>query len=301
MLLSWRLWRAIFHNSLYEFPVLVRSPDGKREPADLSSYKSRMAIGGWLLVMAFILLLYPSVLPTLCIFLFMTLVLFGGTLSGWAAATRIAKTIFREQEKARYDLLLLTPPGVLGVHWAIVTRNLRDDRLLRWLRWLPSGFFIFVGFLLFGLLIGIITTSFLWLLNDSVLGFSALFQVSAGLLVLGILYADYLQSVVMGVLIGILLPTYAKTQAENSAYALASACFFSVQALYYLIFGFVGLWLTVQVIVPALVQGRQFIAVIVLAISLAVMFASREIVVRWLWRQAEQRLQFDALDSGVRT
>lgn len=301
MLLSWRLWRAIFHNSLYEFPVLVRSPDGKREPADLSSYKSRVAIGGWLLVMAFILLLYPSVLPTLCIFLFMTLVLFGGTLSGWAAATRIAKTIFREQEKARYDLLLLTPPGVLGVHWAIVTRNLRDDRLLRWLRWLPSGFFIFVGFLLFGLLIGIITTSFLWLLNDSVLGFSALFQVSAGLLVLGILYADYLQSVVMGVLIGILLPTYAKTQAENSAYALASACFFSVQALYYLIFGFVGLWLTVQVIVPALVQGRQFIAVIVLAISLAVMFASREIVVRWLWRQAEQRLQFDALDSGVRT
>lgn len=301
MLLSWRLWRAIFHNSLYEFPVLVRSPDGKREPADLSSYKSRLAIGGWLLVMAFILLLYPSVLPTLCIFLFMTLVLFGGTLSGWTAATRIAKTIFREQEKARYDLLLLTPPGVLGVHWAIVTRNLRDDRLLRWLRWLPSGFFIFVGFLLFGLLIGIITTSFLWLLNDSVLGFSALFQVSAGLLVLGILYADYLQSVVMGVLIGILLPTYAKTQAENSAYALASACFFSVQALYYLIFGFVGLWLTVQVIVPALVQGRQFIAVIVLAISLAVMFASREIVVRWLWRQAEQRLQFDALDSGVRT
>lgn len=300
MLLSWRLWRAIFHNSLYEFPVLVRSPEGQPETTILAWYRSKAGVGALLLISALALLLVPALLPLLLILLFMLLVVLAGTLSGWTAATRIAKTIFREQEKARYDLLLLTPPGVLGVHWAIVTRNLRDDRLLRWLRWLPSGFFIFIAFLLFGLLIGIVTTSFLWLLNDALLGFSALFQVSAGLLVITILYTDYLQSVVLGVLVGILLPTYARTQAENSAYALASACFFTVQATYYLVFGLSGLWLTAQVILPALVQGRQVIAVIVLAICLAVMFASREIAVRWLWRQAEERLQFDALDSGVR-
>jgi hypothetical protein len=299
-MLSWRLWRAIFHNSLYNFPVLLQDP-GRTTPRiwNFSSRKSVIMTTAPGIGAAFIFVLFPMLIPLTMTTLFVALVAFGGTLSGWIAATRISGTIFREQEKERYDLLLLTPPGVLGVHWAIVTRNLRDDRLLRWLRWLPFGAFILLAVLLFGLLIGIVTSSFVWIFSDSSMGFTALFQVSLGLLVVLILYSDYIQSVVIGVLVGILLPTYATTRAENSAYALASACFFSLQVVYYSVFGLFGMWLIGQIILPSLAEGQHLIPVIAAGGILVATFASREMAVRLLWRMAEERLYFDAQESGV--
>jgi hypothetical protein len=300
MLLSWKLWHATFYNSLYDFPLLVRPYDAHRWQQVTPLFrKFRLAL--LVLGLLFILFVYPAALPMTLAVGFVLLVLFAGTVSGWVAASRIAGAIFREQEKGRYELLLLSPPGVLGVHWAIVTRYLRDDTLLRWLRWLPSGFYIFIAFPLFGLLIAILLTSVLWLFSDNPQpGFFTLFQVGMGLLIVGMLYTDYVQSVVMGILIGILLPTLALDRAENAAYTLASAGFFAFQTAFYGVCGWCGLLLANSMLFPALRAGRFLPVWGITFVLWIVMVALREVVVRWLWRTAEQRLYFDANESGIR-
>lgn len=312
LLLSWRLWRATFHNSLYNFPLLLASPDGKHSPersdagADGGDLRAKLFIRRLSsvmlgIVMVYLLIVQPGFISLILFIVFIMLVLFAGTVSAWLATQRIAGAIFREQEKGRYEMLLLTPPGVLGVHWAIVTRLLRDDRLLRWLRWLPSGFYIFVAFPLIGLLVALVLTSFLWLFSENnTLGVTAFFQASTGLVLIVMCYSDYVQSVMIGILVGILLPTYARRQAENAAYAVASAAFFSMQMCFYLVYGMGGLALIMEVVRPALREARYAIVLGVVIASLVFMVLLREVVVRWLWRMAEQRLYFDSNDSGIR-
>jgi hypothetical protein len=298
MILSWRLWRATFFNSLYNFPLLLSSPEGR--PRKLPSLPRRVLIALVVLGIAYIVFVQPTVIPTMLGIGFVLLILFAGTISGWAAALRISRAIFREQEKGRYELLLLTPPGVLGVHWAIVTRYLRDDKLLKWLRWLPSGFYIFAGFPLLGLLLAMIATSILWIFTeDRSYGLFALFQAAWGLLLLVVLYSDYIQSVVTGILVGILLPTFARNQSENSAYSVASAFFFSVQFSFYLVYGLVALSLF-NIFLSAMERGEYLIVWGMTFVLFVVMVSVREVVIRLLWRTAEERLYFDAQESGIK-
>lgn len=100
-------------------------------------------------------------------------------------------------------------------------------------------------------------------------------------------------------LVGILLPTYARNQSENAAYAVASATFFSLQVTFYLFYGLAGLALTGFIIFPAVGNGYYFGAWGATFFFFTIMLGLREVVIRWLWRTAEKRLYFDAKESGI--
>lgn len=298
--LSLRLWRAIFHNSLYDFPLLTHNPEGSQPLLALPPRRRNLVLGGGGITLL-ILLLQPGMLSVVLAALFILLVAFAGTVSGWLAAARIARVIFREQDKGRYDLLALTPPGVLGVHWAIVTRSLRDDPVLRWLRWLPSGFYLMVGFLVAGVLFGLMASAILWIWGEmSRPGLVAVLNAALALTALIALYSDYIQSVVMGVVTGILLPTFARRQSENAAFVLAAAGYFGFQLVYYALLIPVGLWLIRYLIIPGVLRDDPLPALLLTLLVTTLSFALRELVLRRLWRMAENRLYFDAAESGVR-
>jgi small neutral amino acid transporter SnatA (MarC family) len=304
MLLSWRLWRAIFHNRLYDFPLIERELSGVDLLAQHSRSSRRRQRLRHIVIIATIVaifLLYPSaILGTLGI-IFVAFVILAGTTSGWAAGTRIASLIYREKSKRRYDLLLLTPPGVLGVHWALVTRTMRDQPVLRWMRWVPAGFYLMVGFPVLGLLITAGLTSIFWFFGDqrSIL-LNNMLQLVWLLTVMALLYSDYVQSVVLGVLIGILIPTYAEAEESTGAFALASAGFFGGQTLYYFFFILVGGLLFYYGIVPMIGAGHYLGLLIATLVYGAAMILCREWLARRLWRVAEDRLNFSAIDSGLR-
>jgi hypothetical protein len=249
-----------------------------------------------------IFLLYPIVILTTLILSFLIFVVLAGTASGWASGTRIASLIYREKAKRRYDLLLLTPPGVLGVHWALVTRTMRDQPILRWMRWLPSGFYLMIGFPLLALLVTAGLTGIFWLFSNErgTMGDNIL-QLVWLLSLVALLYNDYVQSVVLGVLVGILIPTYAEDEDSTGAFALASAGFFGGQAFYYVFFILLGMLLFYYVIVPVVGLGNYTGLLVVTLFYGAAMILTREWVARRLWRVAEIRLNFSAVDSGLQT
>jgi hypothetical protein len=304
MLLSWKLWRAIFHNRLYDFPLIERELSG----VDLVAQHSRLSLRRQRLrrfviiaTIIAIFLLYPRLIVMTLVVAFFAFVVLAGTASGWAAGTRIASLIYREKSKRRYDLLLLTPPGVLGVHWALVTRTMRDQPILRWMRWLPSAFYLMFGFSLMALLVTAILTSVLWLFTaERGLVLNNILQMLWLLSLIALLYSDYIQSVVLGVLIGILIPTYAEAEDSAGAFALASAGFFGGQLLYYLLFILLGGLLFYYVIVPVIGSQNYIGLLAVTLIYGAAMILSREWLARRLWRAAEIRLNFSAVDSGLR-
>jgi hypothetical protein len=304
MLLSWRLWRAIFHNRLYDFPLVERGLSGLEpvaQPSRSSQRRQRLRQFVMIATIIAIFLLYPAVMIAALVLAFMAFIVLAGTASGWAAGARIASLIYSEKTKRRYDLLLMTPPGVLGVHWALVTRTMRDQPILRWMRWLPAGFYLMIGFSLLALLVTAMLTSLLWVFSEErTTLLNNVLQLIWLLSVIALLYSDYIQSVVLGVLIGILIPTYAEAEDATGAFALASAGFFGGQLVYYVFFILLGLLLFYYILVPVLGFGNYTGLLVVTLVYGAAMILSREWLARRLWRVAEDRLNFSATDSGLR-
>lgn len=305
MLLSWRLWRAIFHNRLYDFPLIDRGLSG----ADLMATLPRLSVRRRRLRHAVIIatiiaifLLYPPIILVTVVLAFFAFIVLAGTASGWAAASHIASQIHREKARHRYDLLLLTPPGVLGVHWAMVTRTMRDQPVLRWMRWLPAGFYLMIGFPVLALLVTAILTSVFWLFGgDRGVMLNNILQLLWLTGVLALLYSDYIQSVVLGVLVGILIPTYAEGDDTAAAFALASAGFFGGQMLFYMFFILLGMVLLYYIIVPVIGLGNTMALIVITLVYGGMMILCRELLTRQLWRVAEARLNFSEAESGLRS
>lgn len=115
MLLSWRLWRASFHNSLYNFPLLMKSPNGLDSHwIKVTPLLRKVRIGLIVFGLIYILVVQPAALSMLLAVCFVLLVLLAGTVSGWAAALRIAGAIFREQEERTLRTAAADPAGCAG-------------------------------------------------------------------------------------------------------------------------------------------------------------------------------------------
>ncbi len=303
-LLSWRLWRAIFHNRLYDFPLIDRELSGTDLLAHrqrLSARRQRLRQALMIATVIAIFILYPPIIVITLVMAFFTFVVLAGTASGWAAATRIASLIYHEKAHHRYDLLLLTPPGVLGVHWAMVTRTMRDQPVLRWMRWLPAGFYLMIGFPVLALLVTAVLTSIFWIFTgERGMMVTSVLQLVWLITVIALLYSDYVQSVVLGVLIGILIPTYAEAEDHAGAFALASAGFFGGQMLYYMFFILLGMLLLYYLIMPVIGLGNIIGVIAVTLFYGGLMILFRELLTRRLWRMAEIRLNFGETESGLR-
>ena len=117
---TWQLWRALNHPSkdhpLYQHVRDDIYDDRTRWTRRLQNLLTQGQLWLWPL-------LFMTNMRTI------PLVIFGGTLGGMIWATIISSRIHAEQDKHHYDLLCVTPDGIIGVVWAIITGCLHRERV----------------------------------------------------------------------------------------------------------------------------------------------------------------------------
>ncbi len=241
----------------------------------------------------YVLIVGLFLLPTLLVFA----VLFGGTAVGTHAAVGIAGRIASEDERGRYDLLGMTPPGLIGASWALAASFLRTNwmavRLRSWL-----SVFFGIGLLMMGLyalqVLVIVAVSLPSLVQQFSPGYDLaselFFQLeTAGNLALVALFLrmDFTQSLVGGVLAGILAAALARGRVDTSLTALG--LFLAVQ------FGSYALIVFADIIVAGrLLSAAGFADLLSGAIMVALALAIREAGLVALWRVVSHYLNTDS-------
>jgi len=179
----------------------------------------------------------------------------------WAMS--ISDLIIREHERRTYDLLCMSPAGALGVNWAICTGILHRNDVLGWLGVLRKLMAALLLIVLFSILL---TTASRQSLPD----LSQLFRLSLDIVMLAAAsYVDHVQSVVLGSLVGMLVPVYNRTRLD--AAVLAGRIFLALQ---------IFTLLAALVILPGSYQGESS----PLLLTLLVCYLTREIFIVVLWR-----------------
>lgn len=223
-------------------------------------------------------------IPGLAFFPF--LVLAGGSLIGVNAAIGVSSVVAAEYNNGRWDVVALTPAGLIGANWALATRFLRTNRRLRQLHRLISGIFIAVAL---WVIFGVGLTSFL-LLDTTSLGVvleDAIALPINTVMFVGLLYIDSRLSTIVGALIGMAMPTFTLSRLDASINAVMM--FLVTQFVTYVVIFVMAFWLPGVLLAALRVEGWLFHSLIHCALALAV----RELSLWFVWEWAALRLNTD--------
>jgi hypothetical protein len=193
---------------------------------------------------------------------------------GWAVA--ITMTIAGEQERGTYDEMCVTPSGAEGINLAICAACLHHDDALGCIdllrRWI-TGMFLFV----------LVTVLLMTGVQAEASGAGEfLIALVTVVLVSAVLYAEHVQSIVMGCLAAMLLPASNRNTIEMRAA--------SVMGFLLLQFG------TLLLSLPAGLIFSNGNEVSLIWLSLVVFYVSRECLIVTLWRLLAYRLNFNAAE-----
>lgn len=284
-ILSWQLWNAIFRHHWLQHPVYTRVfKSGKYDTDRLTRREAVMLslLAGVLLVMIFLSIENMPIWALM--FLFMS-----GTISGVVISWRIVRALHREYAEHRYEVISVSPPGITGFHWSQVTRVMMDDRKVFWMRWLTMGCYSLLLFPTLALLL-----PFLLIMLQ---GGGETFLMLTGLyvMVMSLFFIDYIQSVLTAVLLAITLTSGFKDPSQ--ALLQVISLFGVVQLTSYLLYGVMAWLYFGQIIVPLLMTGQLFVAMVLAPLYPLTLFAMREASLRWGCRIAENRygLQFSLI------
>ncbi|MBC8171433.1 MAG: hypothetical protein H7X77_07160 [Anaerolineae bacterium] len=278
-MMTWYIWR-IFYNSLPRHPLFWQELHPPESDVSTPVWQRRLR-------QALVVLMVPAVF--LAFFwlaaggvLLLYLMLFTGALvAGTNAAMGVANAINQEQTKQRYDLIAMTPPGMFGIGWALGTRFLRKNRrTLRFTR-LIRGFHLICLLMVVAI---VLLSNFL--LQGRGLGDSTISQLLVGVLFIVSLHLDFVQSGLIGALVGMLVPSYARRMDTN---LIAPVVFIAIKLGTYLVIGvglsFVG-WLLERL-------GLIDALALFIFIALILVFITHEAALYWIWRMIEYRLNLE--------
>lgn len=193
-------------------------------------------------------------------------------------AMQIASHIANERELGMYELLAISPSGRLGINRVIVSACLYRNESLEQVQaggaWMMRGFFTLVFMLIGASVTGNFIPEDVTAPAGAVIILIYLFTMAAAV------YADHLQSIVLAVLVGMLIPNFITRRIDAGAGAFIG--YLMVQVVTYaitLVIGFAA--------VPRLLEFSQtsdvFNAILLPFIRLAVFVVSREIIIWRLW------------------
>jgi hypothetical protein len=251
-MITWKLWRGLksppIHHPL--FRRIIAAPL-KPPPWYL----------GCLVIMVAPFLLLPAILFTSAFYSIR-----------WAVT--ISNTLAREREAGMFELVALSPDGSLGASWAICTAAIHRNQSLQQIQ-SPMSWIVRLGFTL-------LILSSLGNFVEPLVPPSA----DAGMLTViplvylftlaGALYVDHMQSVAMGSLVGMLIPTYTRSGVDAG----------------------VGALIVFLMLIPNLLENLNFsptlIAVILPTSRLLIFGVIREVMISILWRALVERLNIAA-------
>jgi hypothetical protein len=211
-------------------------------------------------------------------FLLLPGIVFLSAVYGLRWAVQIASSIATEREASMYDLLVISPAGTLGIARLVMSACLNRNETLEQTEaigtWIMRGFFTVVLMLIAASL----TPS---IIPPNAELFGALI-VAVYLLTMGLaMYIDHLQSMVLAVIVGMLVPNYAIRRLDAGAAAFIFYLVIQVSTLVVtLLIGFTILPKLLELFqVPAIVS-----AFVLPFVRLGVFAGSREVIIHYLWK-----------------
>lgn len=282
--LTWILWRSL-QAPPPDFIARQSQSLPEQAPLNLNLPRIRYVLIALGIIALILILLSTStaeglhgLVTVLGIFLLSAglLILLGGTINGAYWAYHSAKVMVTELESGRYELMSLSPLGMLGALWLISKRYDQTSRLIT-----------FFDYIRIGLLIVVVFTG--------VLFFYALFQgppivflsqpILGNLLLIGaivlLLYLDYIQAVIIGHLSGI----FFAAQSPSSSIAQLSGISVAVGAQFmsYFMAG-IAIFLVSIVAEAIFAYSRDALVVAIIVTLLVFVFLAREFTIRILWQ-----------------
>ena len=223
------------------------------------------------------------------------LLIFNGTVLGTHWAMTIAEAIGREYQGERFELLTVTPHGTLEISWLMAIGVIhRTDRLLHAFRNLRT----FIGIVLFALILTMfMNTATLIGMNEfeRMSQFRNIHSAFTGILVFCGFFLDQIQSIVLGTLVGIWMPTYG--QSPQIVRNVAVGVYLTLQMSFYACV--VGFYILLQNGLINITTGYWLLQFALVSLMFMVFFFLREAlirVVRWLMLRRYQANQQEFLN-----
>jgi hypothetical protein len=285
-MITWRLWRALC-NPPSTHPLFRRSssfiPDTRRLVRELQI--AAVYLGSCLVLSLIWPLLVSNALGALIV-----AIVTGNTFYSLGCTRNISAAIAHERELETYELLCLTPAGALGVGWALSTAQLYRSPIFQITRLIVRLIAIAVTGALLIFLIWPLVTAFNSE-SDTVATSQLLVRtVQAIALALG-LYVDYVQSVILAQVIGMLSPVY--TQSRFNAQLAAAGGFLLLQLLTLL----AALILVISL--NGILHQPLFSNAVIPVLGLIVFFAVREAFIMILWLRLMDQLNSSPQDAEL--
>lgn len=218
--------------------------------------------------LAFLLLLLalPIVLPVAMV---LRLTLLSGSFFGVVWAMRISQHLARETTDQTFDLLALLPGGSLASAWAISTGCIYRQHTFAHI--LDLHLILLRGVMLAGLIL-----MFTELLSSSNEKWANLLLLGVQTLTaLTLLHIDFMHSILLAALVGIIVPQFTRRDAR----LWAAGGFLLIQVLTYSLTLF-----SVVTVLPALLPATLPAHIVTLAVSVVIFSAIRELLITLIWQ-----------------
>ena len=284
-MMTWKLWRVL-KAPPYDDPIFRRSSQNYQPP---SRWRQVLDYLVWIVVIALFVGYLRQTFVSLStdlspIIIFVGIIALGGTIYGVDWALAISDTVALARENNTLDLLCITPRGAIGAVWALGLSQLhrasnfhnRNTSRRRVFFSLGTGLLL-ISIALGGMMLTVRNANLLPLLDLTAL-FVAVLS-SFALLVAA--YVDYIQSIVVSLLVGMIIPTFSRQRFDTQVWALSG--FLTVQLGTYFV-----TYLVCFVILPTIVRTfgieNLTLELILLLPRLIVFSLIREVLIVLLWR-----------------
>lgn len=226
-------------------------------------------------------MLMSDFMPTLLVLFMPFFLLICGLVYGLECAVRVSQLILVERKNNTFELLSLSPSGALAACWAICTSSLYHKRQFERLRDIVqiSTQIAVAVFSVALVLAGGVALSIL--LSDSPLPLPMMLPILNGIAIISLIYVDYVQSTVMGCMVGLMIPTFSSSVVDSFLYA--PAVFLLLKFASYSLSVLIGINAVDNLFHQANWQGGAADLSMTL-LRVVSMFALQEILIRVLWR-----------------
>jgi hypothetical protein len=295
-MITWRLWRMLLKPP-EDHPLFQRMASLQDSAGESSGWWVKITVAALFLLW----FAWPKVLSMLTTNLVVALPLLLPlivNLRGLAWAVRVGGAIASERERGAYDLLSVMPPGALGASWIISAACLHRHHAFQGL------YTVIHSVVAFGaLIVAFITLMVVANVDPSRSANFVGEELPRGFFIdaastIMLFYLDYLQTVVLAVIVGMAVALYAQSRLD--ARMLSLATFLLIQTAIYVVAIGAGF-----VVLPDLLADlgihSGLAQLSLLAFRVALLIGLREMVIIVLWRGLIEKLGGDTsrLDNAI--
>lgn len=226
------------------------------------------------LLLIYIIVFIPLLIPAV------------GTYFALSNALKTGNMLTREHRSRRYELLATSPIGIGGTHWFIATTVCTTNEGLKQLTDVARAIYVFM---FIGTAIVIFQRPLLQL-NHAPLNALAesVLTVLPFVIILVLIFVDFIQSNVLGCIIGMLVPIHVQHEIEAGGLILGG--FLLAQIIFYI---FVGIGIFAIWSYISTLREDFGNTLIIGTLGISVLFIIREFLIMQLWRYLVEALDTD--------